>query len=270
MPGTVRKAWAFIKRDFQSESSYKINYLLRVASSLLWIVLFYFLSKIVDSSEASLVKYGGNYFSFVLIGLAFSRYFQLALGTFSGSIQRAQATGCLEAMLSTQTAPQACVLFSSLYALIESLVQLAIVLGAGVIFFDVDFTQTNIPAALMVFALALLTFVSLGIVSAAGIVVLKKGDPVGWVLTSASMILGGAYFPIEVMPGWLQALAKVIPATYALDALRLTMLRGYGLRDVSTQVLVLGGMVLVLLPVSLKLFDAAVNRAKKDGTLAQY
>ncbi|HNV22279.1 MAG TPA: ABC transporter permease, partial [Candidatus Hydrogenedentes bacterium] len=153
MPGTLRKAWAFIKRDFQSESSYKINYMLRVASSLLWIVLFYFLSKIVDSSEASLVKYGGNYFSFVLIGLAFSRYFQLALGTFSGSIQRAQATGCLEAMLSTQTAPQACVLFSSLYALIESLVQLVIVLGAGVVFFDVDFTQTNIPAALMVFVL---------------------------------------------------------------------------------------------------------------------
>ncbi|MGI6460209.1 MAG: ABC transporter permease [Candidatus Hydrogenedentales bacterium] len=270
MPGTLRKAWAFIKRDFQSESSYKLNYFLHVASSLLSIVLFYFLSRIVDSSQESLAKYGGNYFSFVLIGLAFSRYFQLALGVFSGSIQRAQATGCLEAMLSTQTSPQACVLFSSLYALIESLVQLAIVLAAGVLFFEVDFTQANIPATLIIFVLALLTFVSLGVMSAAGIVVLKKGDPVGWVLTSASMILGGAYFPIEVMPGWLQAIAKIIPATYALDALRLTMLRGHGLGDVSSQVLILGAMVLVLLPVSLRLFDLAVNIAKKDGTLAQY
>jgi ABC-2 type transport system permease protein len=72
------------------------------------------------------------------------------------------------------------------------------------------------------------------------------------------------------MPGWLQAIAKIIPATYALDALRLTMLRGHGLGDVSSQVLILGGMVLVLLPVSLRLFDMAVNIAKKDGTLAQY
>lgn len=266
----MRKAWAFIRRDFQSESSYKINYLLTVASSLLWIVLFYFLSKIVDSSQESLAKYGGNYFSFVLIGLAFSRYFQLALGTFSSSIHRAQSTGCLEAMLGTQTSPQSCVLYSSLYALLESLVQLGIVLVAGVLFFGVDFSEANIAATLAVFLLALLTFVSLGIISAAGIVVLKKGDPVGWVLTSASMILGGAYFPIEVMPAWLRAVSRLIPATYALDALRLTMLRGYGVRDVAVQVVVLGGMVLVLLPVSLKLFDAAVNKAKKDGTLAQY
>ena len=268
MPGTFRKAWAFIKRDFQSESSYKINYMLRVASSLLWIVLFYFLSKIVDSSEASLVKYGELLLLCVDWPCLFP-VFPAGARDLLGLDPARQATGCLEAMLSTQTAPQACVLFS-LCTLIESLVQLVIVLGAGVVFFDVDFTQTNIPAALMVFVLALLTFVSLGIMSAAGIVVLKKGDPVGWVLTSASMILGGAYFPIEVMPGWLQTIAKMIPATYALDALRLTMLRGYALRDVSTQVLVLGGMVLVLLPVSLKLFDAAVNKAKKDGTLAQY
>ena len=202
--------------------------------------------------------------------LAFSRYFQLALGTFSSSIQRAQATGCLEAMLGTQTSPQACVLFSSLYALIESLVQLAIVLGAGVLFFGVDFGKANVAATMLVFLLALLAFVSMGIISAAGIVVLKKGDPIGWILTSASMILGGAYFPIEVMPAWLRVVSGFIPATYALDALRLTMLQGHGLQDVSTQVTVLGGMVLVLLPFSLKLFDVALNKAKKDGTLAQY
>ncbi len=264
------KTWTFIKRDFQTESSYKMAYLLSAIGALLPLVMFYFVSRIVDSSQESLAKYGGDYFSFVLIGLAFSRYFQVALNTYSNSIQRAQVTGCLEAMLSTQTSPQACILMSTMYALLASFLQLAIILVCGAVVFGVDFSHVNVIASLVVFALALLVFISFGIVSAACIVVLKKGDPVGWVLTSASMILGGAYFPVEVMPHWLQNVAHIIPAMYALDALRLTMLQDFTISGVAPQLLLLGGMALVLLPGSLKLFDMAVNKAKRDGTLAQY
>ena len=33
--------------------------------------------------------------------------------------------------------------------------------------------------------------------------ILKKGDPVGWLFTSLSALLGGLYFPISVLPEWL-------------------------------------------------------------------
>jgi len=266
----LNKSIAFIRRDFQVETSYKLNFLLEGINSLLPIVLFYFLDVLIDPSAESLQKYGGNYFFFVLIGVAFARYFQLALGTFSGSIQRAQVTGCLEAMLSTQTSPQACILMSSLYSLLYSFIQMVLMFLIGWAFFGFDFSQTRFFPTFVVFVMSVLTFMGFGIISAAGIVVLKKGDPLGWLITTGSALLGGAYFPIEVMPTWLQVCAKAIPATYSLDALRLTILKGYPLGMISEQVLVLVVMAILLLPISLGLFRIAVWKAKKGGSLVLY
>ena len=266
----VKKCIAFIRRDFQVETSYKLNFLLEGVNSLLWLFLFYFLNVLVDPSSQSLQKYGGNYFFFVLIGVAFARYFHLTLGTFSGSIQRAQVTGCLEAMLSTQTSPEACILMSSLYSLLYAFTQILLIFLVGWLFLDFDLSHMRFIPTSVIFLFSVLTFMGFGIISAASIVVLKKGDPLGWVITSGSTLLGGAYFPIEVMPAWMQALAKLIPATHALDALRLTILKGHTLQMVSSQVITLGLMAGFILPVSLQLFRLAVRKAKRDGTLVQY
>ena len=65
--------------------------------------------------------------SFVVIGLALARYFQLTLKMFSDSIRQAQVT---EAMLSSQTDSLTIVLMSSLYGLISGAVQLLLILVA--------------------------------------------------------------------------------------------------------------------------------------------
>lgn len=265
----LRKAWAFIRRDFQIETSYSINFLITAANSLFPLVLFFFVSQLV-SSPGSLEQYGGDYFAYSLIGLAFTRYFQLALGSFSDSIQRAQVTGCLEAMLGSQTPAQVSVLLSSLYSLIVSALQLALIFMVGVFVFGFDLSRMNLFSTGLVFMLSLLIFLSFGIVSAACIVVLKKGDPLGWLLTSSNAILGGAFFPVDIMPGWLERISNVIPAKYSLDALRMTILRGEPVAAVSGQVLVLCGIALVFVPLSIKLFLSSVEHAKRTGTLIQY
>ena len=51
---------------------FKLSFVFSIISMLVSIVTFFFVSKLVDeSSIASLSDYGGNYFSFVLVGLAF-------------------------------------------------------------------------------------------------------------------------------------------------------------------------------------------------------
>ena len=265
------KAWSFIRRDFQIETSYKINFVLVLAGSILPIFAFYFISKLVPPGEAeSLAKYGGLYFPFVMIGLTFARQFQLAVRIFSQSIRAEQLTGCLEAMLSSQTSPELIVLMSSLYGLIFSTIQAVIMFLVGIFVFGFDISQINIFASLVVFLLSLLTFISFGVLSAAFIIVLKKGDPFSWLLSELSVIMGGSYFPVSAMPDWLQAVSKVLPTTYALDALRLTIIKGYSLSQVAHPVIVLGLMALILFPLSMKVFLMAVKQAKKDGTLVQY
>jgi ABC-2 type transport system permease protein len=271
MTTLLRKAYAFVLRDFRSEASYKASFVMSAVESLMLLMMFYFLSGLITTGSApSLSKYGNRYLPYVLIGLGFARYFDLTLRMFSDSIRQAQVTGCLEAMLSSQTDCVTIVLMSSLFGLIAGAVQLILILVAGVVAFGVDFSKINVSATLLVSLLSILIFVAFGVLSAAAIIWLKKGDPITWVLGTFGTILGGAYFPITVMPGWVQKISLLIPVTYALDALRLTMLQGYSLSKVARPVITLTLIAVILLPTSLILFNAAVRKGRKEGTLMEY
>jgi ABC-2 type transport system permease protein len=271
MIALLRKAWAFIRRDFYIESSYKAKFVLNIFESLMLLVFFYFLGQLISTQgSGSLSRYGGHYFSFAVIGLAFARYFQLTLRMFSESIRNAQMTGCLEAMLSSQTGCVTIVLMSALYGLISGAVQLVVLLGAGGVAFGVDFSRMNVLGTVVVFVLSITIFVAIGVLSAAAVVWLKQGDPITSILAGFGSVLGGAYFPIDVMPGWMQKISLVIPIRYTLDALRLTILQGYSVRMVAKPLLILVAIAAVLLPVSATLFDAVVRQGRREGTLMQY
>ena len=140
----LRKAGAFVLRDFRIESGYKTAFLIRIVDSMMLLVLFYFLSQLITPSSSPMLKgHGYGYFSFALIGLAFARYFDLTLRMFSESIRLSQVTGCFEAMMSSQTGCVTVALMSSLYGLISGGVQLLLILAAGVVVFRMDLTHLN-------------------------------------------------------------------------------------------------------------------------------
>lgn len=267
----LRKAGAFVRRDFRIESGYKAAFMMRVIESMMLLVLFYFLSELITPrGSPGLSGHGYRYFPYAIVGLAFARYFDLTLRMFSESIRMAQVTGCLEAMMSSQTGCVTVVLMSSLYGLISGAVQLLLILAAGVVAFGVDLTHINIPATAVVLVLSLATFVAFGVLSAAAVIWLKKGDPITWILSGFGAIIGGAYFPIDVMPAWMQKVALMIPITYSLDALRMTMLKGYSLVLVAKPVLTLLVITGALVPLSVGLFARAVRKGRREGTLMHY
>jgi ABC-2 type transport system permease protein len=271
MIALLHKSGAFIRRDFRIESGYKTSFLMRIVESMMLLVFFYFLSGLITShSSGALDRYGSRYFPFVMIGLAFARYFDLTLRMFSESIRLAQVTGCLEAMLSSQTSCVTVVLLSSLYGLISGAVQLCVILATGVYLFGVDLSQMNIVATLLVVILSITIFAAFGVLSAAAIVWLKKGDPITWILGGFGSIVGGAYFPVDIMPAPLRKLSRLIPISYSLDALRLTMLKGYSLVMVAKPLVTLTVIAAVLLPASLALFAATIRKGRKEGTLMEY
>jgi ABC-2 type transport system permease protein len=266
-----RKTFAFVRRDFQIESSYKMNFVMTAVDSVMIVIFFYFLNRLIAPGGAPYIsRYRGDYLSFAVIGVAFARYFQLTLRMFSDSIRGAQVSGCLEAMLSSQTDSLSIVLMSSLYGLISGAVQPLLILVFATVVMGVDLSHANILSASLVLAFSILTFVAFGVLSAATILWLKKGDPLAWILGGMGALLGGAYFPVEVLPDWLQKISFLIPTTYSLDALRLTLINGYPLEKVAGQTLTLGLITAVTLPASLIIFTAVVRKGRLEGTLTQY
>lgn len=270
MTAFLRKIVAFIQRDFQIESSYKMNFVTNAVDSMMILIFFYFLNGLVAGGSHYTGRYGGDYFAFAAVGIAFARYFQLTLRMFSDSIRAAQLSGCLEAMLSSQTGPLTIVLMSSLYGLISGVAQPLLILVGCSMFMGVNLSHINILATIVILAFSILTFVAFGVLSAATILWLKRGDPLAWILGGMGTLIGGAYFPIDVLPGWLQKVSLLIPITYSLDALRLTILKGCPFEAITGQALILGLMAGILLPSSLFIFAVMVRKGRIEGTLAQY
>lgn len=69
-----------------------------------------------------------------------------------------------------------------------------------------------------------------------------------------TVLLSGFIFPVASMPLPLQAISRVIPATYFLDIVRGIILKGVGLSELWRPLLVLGGEGLVLMAIAIRKF----------------
>jgi ABC-2 type transport system permease protein len=143
------------------------------------------------------------------------------------------------------------------------------VIVAAVVIFGV--TLDTSPGSLAVVAVALVgciaLFASLGVAVAAFTVVFKRSTALLGLVVAGVSLLGGAYFPLSVLPEPLESIAKFLPFTWALDVVRAALLGG------TVDPLQLAGLFVaaaVFLPIALALFAAALKRARRTGTLGQY
>lgn len=264
-------ATAFLKRDLSQALSYRLSFLLQFVSIFMSVAIFYFLSRLFGNAVApQLAAYGGDYFSFVLIGLAFTGFMGLSLSSFAQSIREGQVMGTLEIMLLSPTRLSAILLSSSLWSYLLTTLRVVVYLSLGVLVFGVSLGQANFVSALVVMVLSIVSFSGIGILSAALVLVVKKGDPIAWLFGGASSLLAGVYYPISVLPDWLEPLSRFLPLTYALDAMRLAMLKGSSLYELRFDILALLGFTIVLTPLAFLVFRKALKRAKMDGSLIQY
>lgn len=263
--------WAFLKRDLRNETSYKFQFFMQLAGILFSTVTFYFLSKLVGTKFNEYLKpYGGDYFSFVLIGVAFSHYLHVSLQGFSKVIREAQVLGIMEPLLVTDTSIETIIISSSLYNFLLTSLRVLIFLLLGVVVFSMDISRGNYAGAAIILLLTIPSFSCLGIISASFIMVMKKGDPLSWLFSSLSWLIGGVYYPVSILPRWMQYAADLLPIRHSLEGMRLALLQGYSIRQLAPSIVPLFIFIAIMLPLSLMIFRLAVKKAKVDGTLTQY
>ena len=179
-------------------------------------------------------------------------------------------SGTLEVLFLSPTPILASLVMSTLWrycwAFAESLFYLLV---AG-IFFQAHLDWANVLLAMLVVLLTIFANAGLGFINASFVLVTKQTSPLARLLGLVTNLLAGVYYPIEVLPNWLQGFSRLLPATYSFDALRRTMLQSVSLVDVRQDLLALAVFTVVLLPIGLVAFHYAVRWAKIDGSLSQY
>jgi len=268
---SLKKPFAFLYKDLINESSYKFAFVTQFLGIIFSVLSLYFLSKLVGSAALPHIKpYGGDYLSFLLIGLALVGYVQVSLQSFSNCIRRAQTLGTLEAMLVTQTGIPTIILSSSLYSFALTSLRIIVYLLFGTLVFDLNVDASNYFGAIIILGLTIICCSSIGILSASFIMVLKKGNPFNWIFNSLSWLLSGVYYPVSILPDWLQKVSYFIPVTHSLEGMRLALLKGYHLKDLLPSILPLLVFTFIMLPFSIWVFKYAVRIAKINGSLTQY
>jgi len=114
------------------------------------------------------------------------------------------------------------------------------------------------------------SFCPLGILSASFILVYKKGDPIFLIISGMSALLGGVYYPISVLPDWLQKVSMMLPITSANSALRKSIGLGYSEVQLLPEITYLLVLTAILFPVALIAFRWAIRQAKIQGTLSHF
>jgi ABC-2 type transport system permease protein len=268
---SLQKPLIFVWRDLLEKASYRFAMVLGFGGVLLNIAIFFYLAKLVQTGlSPHLHPYGGDYFPFVLIGLAFSRYLGTAMASFGSTIRAGQIMGTLEAILVTPTRLSTVLVASSLWPFLGQTLSVIAYLLIGVLVFGADLGQANLAGAAAILALTIVAFGGLGLVSAGFMMVFKRGDPVSAAVHSISVLIGGVYYPVTILPDWLQSLADWLPMTHALRGMRLALLQGEPVSNLLTGLATLGLFGAVLLPVGVFVFGWAIRKAKRDGTLLHY
>jgi ABC-2 type transport system permease protein len=263
------KPLAIFIRDAKLAFSYPLWFALQWVGIAASATSLFFVSKVVPPSAS----FGFNgatasYFEFAVVNVAFLTFQTAALASFDSAIRDDQVRGTLEATFVTPTSVRAIVLSSAIWAFTITFLNVLCYLGIGMLF-GLHLTHLNVAASVVVVLLTITATVPIGILSAAGVMVLKQGAPVQFAFNLAASLLAGVLFPVTVLPRWLQYCSWLLPTTHALHGIR-GALHGATVAQLSPDILWLAVMSAVFLPFALWVFRCAVVRAKYDGTLAHY
>ena len=269
--GEIRKLPAFVRRDFLVAWSYRLSFVSDLVGLVGQVIVFYFIGKLVDPSR--LPTFGGSsvtYLEFAAVGIALGVFIQFGLDRVSAAMRGEQLMGTLESVLMTPTAPATIQLGSVAFDLVYIPLRTAIFLGSVTLAFGLHFDAGGILPALALL-LAFIPFVwGLGVLTAALLLTFRRGSGLIAMGTIVVGLLSGVYFPLSLLPGWLEGIAEGNPVAQAINGMREALLGGATFGDIASNLALVVPCAAASLAVGIGAFRLAVRRERRRGTLGLY
>jgi ABC-2 type transport system permease protein len=153
-------------------------------------------------------------------------------------------------------------LFAIAYGIVRAVLLFAVVAA----FFDLEMPEANFVAALVILAIASISFVGIGMMTAVlPLISPEKGTQLGFIAQGMLLVVSGVYYPVSVLPTWMEWLSTISPATYALRGIRASILDGAGLAWADVWPLLVIGAASI--PLGLYIFSIGERYAKRHGKL---
>jgi len=264
-------ARAFFRRGLQEALSYRAAFVMQLFTGALSLASFFFLASFIDLGRSPLLaQYGGDYLSFGLVGMVLLNLQFTAVSVYPTTIRQAQVAGTLEAMLATPTPAWLVLVCAPLYRFSTAFFWGVLLIVAGGLFFGLRFDNANAASIALTLPLCVLAFASLGFFGAAATMVLRRPDPISYVLGAVSTLVGGVFYPTQILPAWLQSAGKALPITHALELVRRATFANASIEELGAPLVGLALFCVVSVPLGLAAFAWSIRRARRDGSLTHF
>ena len=205
----------------------------------------------------------------LMVGAIFWNYLSVVFGWIAETIAVERWEGTLEYTMMAPIRRSSRLIGQVAYAMVYGLIHTAVIFAVLLLFFpEIDLSRANAGTAAVFMALGSFSFVGVGILAAIlPLLYVERGAQMTFVVQSSLLLVSGVYYPIGILPGWMQVLAHLSPATYVLDGVRAGITDGVGVAELGRDIwplIALGG---VLIPFSLWAFGRAELHARRTGKL---
>ncbi len=268
----TQKIAAFARRDFLVSWSYRFAFFADWLNLLTQILMFGLIGSLIDPGRLPEHAGGGQptYIEFVSVGIALSSFLQLGLTRSITALRNEQLMGTLESLLVTPTAPITLQLGSVAFDLAYVPVRTAVFFLLASAVFHAEYAASGLlPAALILLVFTAWVW-GLGLMSAAGVMTFRRGTGVVGFGAMALVLSSTTYFPADVFPSWLQAIASVNPITVALDAMRALLIGRAGWHAVWSALPALVAAAVLAIALGIMAFRLALARERRRGSIGLY
>jgi ABC-2 type transport system permease protein len=263
---SVRDAFAaFLRRDVRVAISYKAPFAFEVAGIAFTVLTYIFVSRLIAPGRVP-----GGYFAFVLIGLTVSGFLGAGVYQLAANLRQDQVQGTLEALLASGMPLGGLAAGMAAYPFVSALWSSAIYVIVGGLAGARAESGANWLLALTALGIGSISFVSIGLVGAALVLIFRRAAAAtGWLVVVLSLA-GGELFPTRLLPAWFRVLADLSPFTQALRLIRTALLEGGGWADGASTLIVLSVMAIGYGAVGIGALILAMRHARRAGSLGQY
>jgi ABC-2 type transport system permease protein len=204
----------------------------------------------------------------LVIGAVFWNYLSVVFSFIAETVAWERWEGTLEYTFMAPVRRYTQMVGSTVYAVAYGLVHTVVVLAVLALFFELDLSQANFATAAVFMVLGSASFIGIGIMTAIlPLMYVERGAQMTFVLQSVLLLVSGVYYSVDVLPGWMQVLSHLSPATYVLEGVRAGLLDGASLGALLGDVWPLLIMGVVFIPLGLWAFGRAERYAKRTGKL---
>jgi ABC-2 type transport system permease protein len=268
----LKSALSFAKLEYRALRFYPSNMVLAVIQSFVSAGMWFFVSLFLkDYAASSIAAYGGDFVSYMIIGVVFFQNTTAILNLPFQSVNTAFWDKRLEVYNSSPYGIWAFISGRFIWTFFYQLIIQSGVLICAVLFAGVRVT-TNIPlfpllAFYFCFIFANLGFGLIGASNFFNLEVKQGREPFTWLLEVLARIFSGIYYPLAILPSSLVFISRLIPHTYAMEGLRLVMLSGQGIENpiVRNNLIVMFSFTAASMLLGIFCFDKALERAYRGN-----